>query len=129
MLPPEAVVPELLAPVVELDPLVPEPLADPEPLAPMVALEPPVFVDDKGKAEWAKLRERAPNVSVLMQMPADMALAPSSFDFALLHLVYHDFYWESAQYKFPRMDPDAALKKLHAAMRPGGTDRFRPDSC
>lgn len=87
----------------------------------VVALEPPVFVDDKGKAEWAKLRERAPNVSVLMQMPADMALAPSSFDFALLHLVYHDFYWESAQYKFPRMDPDAALKQLYAAMKPGGT--------
>ena len=87
----------------------------------VVALEPPVFLDDKGKGEWAKLVERAPNVSVLVQMPADMALAPSSFDFALLHLVYHDFYWESAQYKFPRMDPDAALKKLYAAMKPGGT--------
>ena len=91
------------------------------PTGSVAALEPPVFVDDKGKAEWAKLIDRAPNVSVLMQMPAEMALAPASFDFALLHLVYHDFYWESAQYKFPRMDPDAALKKLYAAMKPGGT--------
>jgi predicted methyltransferase len=87
----------------------------------VVALEPPVFLDDKGRAEWARLRERAPNVSVLVQMPGAMALAPASFDFALLHLVYHDFYWESAQYKFPRMDPDAALKKLYAAMKPDGT--------
>lgn len=87
----------------------------------VAALEPPVFVDDKAKAEWAKLQARAPNVEVLMQMPGEMALPPASFDSALLHLVYHDFYWESAQYKFPRMDPDAALKKLHAAMKPGGT--------
>jgi predicted methyltransferase len=86
----------------------------------VVALEPPVFVDDKARAEWAGLRERAPNVSLLAQMPGDMTLAPSSFDFALLHLVYHDFYWESDKYKFPRMEPDAALKKLYAAMKPGG---------
>jgi len=86
----------------------------------VVALEPPVFLDDKGRADWAKLRERAPNASVLVQMPGEMALAPASFDFALLHLVYHDFYWESDRYKFPRMDPDAALRKLHAAMKPGG---------
>ena len=86
----------------------------------VVALEPPVFVDDKAKAEWAKLRERAPNVSLLTQMPGDMTLAPASYDFALLHLVYHDFYWESEKYKFPRMEPDAALKKLYAAMKPGG---------
>ena len=86
----------------------------------VVALEPPVFIDDKSKAEWAKLRERAPNVSLLTQMPGDMTLAPSSFDFALLHLVYHDFYWQSEKYKFPRMEPDAALKKLYAAMKPGG---------
>lgn len=86
----------------------------------VVALEPPVFLDDKGRAEWAKLRERAPNVSLLVQMPGTMTLAPSSFDFALLHLVYHDFYWESEKFKFPRLDPDAALKKLYAAMKPGG---------
>jgi len=85
----------------------------------VVAFEPPNFLDDKGRAEWAKLRERAPNVSVLEQMPNDMALPASSFDFALLHLNYHDLYWESTQYKFPRVEPDAVLKKLYAAMKPG----------
>jgi len=86
----------------------------------VVALEPPVFVSEKGKAALAKLVERAPNIELLMQMPGEMKLAPASFDFALLHMVYHDFYWESAQYKFPRMDPDAALTTLFAAMKPGG---------
>ncbi len=86
----------------------------------VVALEPPVFLDDKGQAAWAELRSRAPNVSLLAQMPGTMTLAPNSFDFAMLHLVYHDFYWESDKFKFPRMDPDAALRKLYAAMKPGG---------
>ncbi len=86
----------------------------------VVALEPPVFLSDKGKASWDGLQARAPNVELLLQMPGEMKLAPASFDLALLHLVYHDFYWESAQYKFPRMDPDAALTALFAAMKPGG---------
>lgn len=86
----------------------------------VVALEPPVFLSDKGKPAWDALVARAPNVELLLQMPGEMKLAPASFDFALLHMVYHDFYWESAQYKFPRMDPDAALKALFAAMKPGG---------
>lgn len=86
----------------------------------VVALEPPVFLSEKGKTAWDGLVARAPNVELLLQMPGEMQLAPASFDFALLHMVYHDFYWESAQYKFPRMDPDAALKTLFAAMKPGG---------
>ena len=86
----------------------------------VVALEPPVFLSEKGKTAWDALAARAPNVELLLQMPGEMKLAPASFDFALLHMVYHDFYWESAQYKFPRMDPDAALKTLFAAMKPGG---------
>ncbi|OYX46699.1 MAG: hypothetical protein B7Y97_13300 [Sphingomonas sp. 32-66-10] len=35
-------------------------------------------------------------------------------------LVYHDLYWESAQYKVPRVDPAAFLKSLYAATKPGG---------
>ncbi|MDO9488178.1 MAG: methyltransferase domain-containing protein, partial [Sphingomonadaceae bacterium] len=86
----------------------------------VVAVQPPSFIGDKINAEWAALRGRTPNAELSVQQLGAMTLAPASFDFALLHLVYHDFYWESAQYKFPRMDPDAALKTLFAAMKPGG---------
>jgi predicted methyltransferase len=50
---------------------------------------------------------------------AHPAFAPASFDFALLHLIYHDLYWESAQYHYPHCDPDEVLKRLYAAMKPG----------
>lgn len=86
----------------------------------VVASQPPSFMGEKGKAEWEKLVARAPNITLQVEMLGEMKLAPASFDFALLHLVYHDFYWESAEYKFPRLDPDAALKTLFAAMKPGG---------
>jgi predicted methyltransferase len=86
----------------------------------VIALEPPGFLTDKGRAAWAELRTRTPNVLLQAQMPGDTALAPRSLDFALMHLTYHDLYWESEQYKFPRIDPAVFLAKLYAAMKPGG---------
>ncbi len=78
---------------------------------------------DSAKQEeaWAKLLAREPNVRLQKGKVNNLAFAPSSFDFALLHLEYHDFYWESAQYHYPHVDPDNALKRLYAAMKPGGT--------
>jgi predicted methyltransferase len=52
-----------------------------------------------------------------MQSPA---FAPNAYDFAMLNLDYHDLYWESAKFKIPRMDPDAWIARLYAAMKPGG---------
>ena len=40
-------------------------------------------------------------------------------DFVMLNLNYHDTYWESDKYKIPRMDPNAFLKAVYAAMKPG----------
>jgi predicted methyltransferase len=38
----------------------------------------------------------------------------------MLNLDYHDLYWQSDKYKISRMDPDAWLKTLYDAMKPGG---------
>jgi predicted methyltransferase len=38
----------------------------------------------------------------------------------LINMDYHDVYWESAKRGIPRMDPDAWLKTIYAAMKPGG---------
>ena len=88
----------------------------------VIALEPPIFYDgdDKAKANWAALRQRNPNVSLQLQMPGEIALAPNSLDLTLMHLVYHDAYWESEKYKYPRLDPDSLLRKIFAATKPGG---------
>ena len=41
----------------------------------------------------------------------------------MINLNYHDIYWESDKYGIPRMDPDAFLKAVYAAMKPGAVDR------
>ena len=87
----------------------------------VMALEPPQFVKtDKAKAAWDALIERDKNVGLMLMSPQNVALAPDSYDFVLMHLVYHDAYWESAKYDFKRMDPAAFLKVVFSATKPGG---------
>lgn len=87
----------------------------------VIAFEPSQFYEnDKAKALWGGLIARAPNIS-LTPYPWDQFAAPAnSLDFTLLHLVYHDLYWESAQYKVPRMDPSVFVRTLFAATKKGG---------
>lgn len=86
----------------------------------VVAEEPPVFADDKTRAGFAQLSGRVPNVKLLEVMPANLDLPAGSIDFTLMHLVYHDAYWASDKYKFPKMDPAAFLKRIYVATKPGG---------
>ncbi len=86
----------------------------------VVAWEPTNFYDDAAKKNWDALKARAPNASLLVSTAKDLSLAPASFDFVLMHLIYHDTYWESEKFKFPRMDPTAFLATVHAATKPGG---------
>ena len=87
----------------------------------VTAWNPEAFVSsDKAKEKWVALSARTPNL-VHNKAAFDGFAAPAkSYDFALFHLVYHDLYWQSEEYKVPRTDPDAVLKKLYAAMKPGG---------
>lgn len=88
----------------------------------VIAVEPTQFYTGQPKAiaAWDALKGRAPNVELTVGPFGTIAAAPASLDFTLMHLVYHDLYWESAQYKVPRVDPAAFLKSLYAATKPGG---------
>jgi predicted methyltransferase len=86
----------------------------------VVAWEPANLLDDAGKENFAGLVSRVPNVHLISSTAADLTLDPASFDFVLMHLVYHDTYWENEQFQFPRMDPHAFLAKILAATKPGG---------
>ena len=86
----------------------------------VIAFEPVNFYDDKSKANWEQLTKRQPNVRVMPAAVESLTLEPNSLDLVLMHMVYHDLYWESEQYKFPRLDPDKVLKNLYAAVKPGG---------
>lgn len=87
----------------------------------VIAYEPTVFYSgERARKTWAEQKARNANLAVLVQMPSDIALAPNSLDFTMMHLTYHDFYWESEKFKFPRTDPSAFLAKLFIATRKGG---------
>ncbi|HEU4704264.1 MAG TPA: methyltransferase [Sphingomicrobium sp.] len=77
------------------------------------------FLNDKRRSEFAEFAERQKNV-VLISTPFETpVLGTNAYDFMIMNLDYHDVYFESAERKLPRMDPDAWLKALHAAMKPG----------
>lgn len=88
----------------------------------VIAVEPEQFYTGQPKAiaAWDALKARSTNVELAVGPFGTLAAAPASLDFTLMHLVYHDLYWESAKYKVPRVDPSAFLKSLFAATKPGG---------
>jgi predicted methyltransferase len=83
----------------------------------VVAWEPQNFAAS-AKAKLDPLLARESNVKLVTDYAG--AMTPDTFDFAMIHLNYHDFYWESEKYQFPRVDPDQVLATLYAAMKPGG---------
>ena len=84
----------------------------------VVAYSPANYNPKPIKAAFATLTPRVPNVR-LVNSPAD-AFVPNSYDFAMIHLNYHDFYFESEKFNIPRTDPDVVLKTLFATMKSGG---------
>lgn len=69
----------------------------------------------------ADIRSRNSNTAFYSSPSTAIAFAPNSFDFALLHLVYHDAYWESAQFGLPRIDPNTVVRAIWDSVKPGGT--------
>lgn len=69
----------------------------------------------------AAIRQRSPNTAFIASPSTAISLPDSAYDFVLLHLVYHDAYFESAQFQLPRIDPNTVTAALFRATRPGGT--------
>lgn len=86
----------------------------------VVAYQPNQFYnDEESKAAWAGLIARAPQVRE-DRYPFDAFAPPAnSLDFAMINLSYHDIYWTSERFKIPYTDPDAYVRALYAAMKPG----------
>lgn len=84
----------------------------------VVAYSPATYNAEPIKAAFATLTPRVPNVR-LVNNPAE-AFVSGSYDFTMIHLNYHDFYFESEKFNIPRTDPDVVLKTLFATMKPGG---------
>jgi len=78
------------------------------------------FLTDKNRGPFEEFAAKHPNVSLISSPFEAPDLPKGKFDFAIINLDYHDVYWENPQRKVVRMDPDAWLKNLYAAMKPGG---------
>ena len=87
----------------------------------VIGWNPPNFArNERIAAALAGIRQRSPNTAFYSTPTTALSFPPASFDFALLHLVYHDAYWESAQFNLPRIDPNTVTRALFDAVRPGG---------
>ena len=82
------------------------------------AVNPSGFHDPK---VWEPVLRSNANIRVMPVAPQAMLIAPGSVDTIFTHLVFHDLYWESEQYRFPRLDVDFVLANWFAAVKPGGS--------
>lgn len=81
--------------------------------------QPNQFLNDKRRATFAEFTAGQKNV-LLLNSPFEQPLIGSTaYDFILMNLDYHDVYWESAERKIGRMEPDIWLKRLYDAAKPG----------
>lgn len=83
--------------------------------------QPTQFLKDERRKGFEQFAARQKNVTLISSPFEAPSLPANSYDFAIINLDYHDVYWEDAERKIVRMDPDAWLKVLYAAMRPGAT--------
>src|SRR5688500_12950358 len=77
--------------------------------------------NERVAAALKDIRARNPNTAFYSTPTTAIAFAPNAFDFAMLHLVYHDAYWESAQFGLPRIEPSTVVQAIWQAVKPGGT--------
>ncbi len=69
---------------------------------------------------WEAFASKVPQLQVKVMEVADMKFAPKSFDLLFTNLNYHDLYWESEKYHFPRVDVPRALANWFSVVKPGG---------
>ncbi len=73
--------------------------------------------DDKA---WAPFVGKIPQLHVMVMPIPAMQFGPRSLDLIFTNLNYHDLYWESDKYKFPRVDVAPVLAGWFTAVKPGG---------
>ena len=78
------------------------------------------FTDADGIKSFNEFASRQKNVTLTVAPFEKPEFPQNRYDLAIFNLNYHDVYWTSEKNKVPTMDPNAWLKSLYAAMKPGG---------
>ena len=85
----------------------------------IVVWQPTQFMNDKRKAEFDAFAAKAGTAALISTPFEAPMLGTNAYDFMIMNLDYHDVYWQNPERKIGRMEPDAWLKRLYAAMKPG----------
>ena len=85
----------------------------------LIVWQPTQFMNDKRKADFAAFAAKASNAALIYSPFEEPRIGVGQYDFMIMNLDYHDVYWQSTERKISRMEPDAWLKRLYDAMKPG----------
>lgn len=87
----------------------------------VIAYDPPQFIAaPAARANWRDRTARHRNVRQLLQPYDDLRIEPKSVDAVLMHLAYHEAYWESPRYGLKHMEPRDLVRRIWTALKPGG---------
>jgi len=81
------------------------------------AANPPAEHDAKA---WEPFAGKIPQLHVMVAEVPFMQFAPHSLDLIFTNLNYHDLYWTSEKYHFPRVEVPKALAAWFTQVKPGG---------
>ena len=82
--------------------------------------QPRQFYDQKAYDGFTAFKAAHPNVWMRVSPFEAPDFPANKYDFMLINLDYHDVYWTSEKRGIPKMDPDAWLKSVYGAIKPGG---------
>ena len=86
----------------------------------VLAWNPTAFTDNDDRTALAAVHGRSPNFSFVATEESGFALPERAFDFVMIHLNYHDTYFDVPRRQF-HMEPDAFLRTVFNSLKPGGT--------
>ena len=86
----------------------------------VLAWNPTAFTDDDDRAALAAVHQRSPNFTFIATQASGFALPERAFDFVMIHLNYHDTYFDVPRRQY-HMEPDAFLRTVFNSLKPGGT--------
>lgn len=89
------------------------------PYGSVVVWQPAQFLNDERRTQFAEFAARQPNVALISSRFEQPLIGSNRYDFMIMNLDYHDVYWESAERKIGRMEPQHWLRNLFVAMKPG----------
>lgn len=77
------------------------------------------FANPKSRKSWNEIEATYPNMKLIISPANRIQLSKGKYDFVMFNLNYHDLYWESAAYRFPKMDPKPFVQAVFSSMKPG----------